>query len=98
MRLSRARRPDEDRTTVPLDEIAVEQPHDRRLGNPLGEVEIILLQGLSLGEPCLSQPSLESSLLATAGFETEKPSQYLQHRAPFAGRFIQHLAIGPGDL
>ena len=36
----------------------IEQPQDLLLGNPLGEVEIVLDQGFLLGEPCLAQSPL----------------------------------------
>src|ERR1700677_2580247 len=63
MRLSRSGGPNQHGAAVPLDEIAVEQPQDRRLGDSLGEVELILGQGLLLGESCLTQSPLEGALL-----------------------------------
>src|SRR5438046_2270104 len=41
MRLSSSGGPNQNGTAVPLDEIAVEQAHDRGLGDPLGELEVI---------------------------------------------------------
>src|SRR5271155_3059217 len=90
IRLSRSSGPDQHSTFVLVDEVAVEQPLDRGLGNPLRELEIVLRHGLLLGEPCLPQPPLESRLLAGSLFQAEEYSQDLQHRAPFAGCLIQH--------
>jgi hypothetical protein len=83
---------------VSLDEIAVEQPQDRRLGDSLGEVELILGQGLLLGKACLVQSPLEGSLLTGGLFQADQGGQDLQHRAAFAGRFIEHFAVALGNL
>ena len=79
-------------------EVAVEEPQDRRLGDSLGKGEIILGHGLRLGEPCQAQPALEGSLLAGGLLEADQSRQDLQHRAPFAGCLIEHFAVAPGDL
>src|SRR5437016_5327343 len=98
MRLSRSGGPNQNGTAVLLDEIAVEQPHDRGLGDPLGELEVVFRQGLWLGKPCFTQPPLESSLLTGGLFQPDQDRQNLQEGAPFASRFIQHFAVGFGDL
>jgi hypothetical protein len=46
MRLPCPRRSDQDGEALPLDEVAIEEPQDRRLGDPLG--------GYSLSVPCAS--------------------------------------------
>ena len=64
MRFPSSGRTNQDRAAVPRDEITVEQTNDGRLGNPLGEVEVIPGQGLLLGKPGLPQPPLQGALLA----------------------------------
>jgi hypothetical protein len=81
-----------------LDEVAVEQAHNRGLGNPLGELEVIFSQGLSLRKPRFAQLPLESPLLTGGSFKPKQDRQNLQEEAPIASRFIQHSAVGFGDL
>src|SRR6476661_5389725 len=98
MRLSRSGRPNQNGTTVPLDEIAVEQAHDRGLGDPLGEREVVFSQGLLLGKPCFTQPPLQSSLLTGGLFQPDQDRQNLQEGAPFATCVIENFAVALGDL
>src|SRR5262249_12131544 len=66
--------------------------------NPLGKSEIVLLQGLSLGQPCLSQSSLEGSLLAASRLQADQLSQHLEHRGRLASCLVKDPPIGPGNL
>src|SRR5436309_12465178 len=98
MRLSRSGGPNQNGTAVLLDEVAVEQAHDRGLGDSLGELEVVFSQGHLLGKPRFTQPPLESSLLTGGLFQPDQDRQNLQEGAPFASRFIQHFAVGFGEL
>src|SRR5271163_2376113 len=98
MRLSRSGGPNQHGAAVLLDEIAVEQPQDRRFGDSLGEVELILGQGLLLGKACLTQSPLEGSLLPGGLFQADQGGQDLQHGGAVAGRLIQHLAVALRNL
>ena len=80
------------------DEVAVEQPQDRGLGNPLGEVEIVLGHGLRLGEPRLAEPPLEGSLLAGSLLDAKERGQDFQQGTPLTGRLVEHFAVALGDL
>jgi hypothetical protein len=64
MRLSSPRRSNEQRTTVAPDEVAIKEPQDRGLGDPLGDVELALGEGLSLRQPCPPESPFEGALLA----------------------------------
>src|SRR5208337_2978900 len=98
MRLSRPGRSNQDGAAVPPDEVAVEEPEDRRLGDPLGEVEIVLGQGLRLGEPRLAESTLQRSLLTSRLLQAKKRGQHLHHRITFTSRLVEHFAISPSDL
>src|SRR6516165_10798996 len=75
MRLSSSCRSDQHGTFVLLDEVAVEQPQDRSLGDSLGELEVVFGQGLLLGKPGFTHSPLESSLLTGGLFHSD---QYCQ--------------------
>ena len=64
--------------TVPRDEVAIEEPEDGRLGDPLGETEIILSEGLRLGQPRLVESPLKGSLLAGSLLQADQRGQDLQ--------------------
>ena len=98
MRLSRSGGPNQNSTAVLLDEVAVEQAHDRGLGDSLGEPEVVIGQGLLLGKPRLTQPPLESSLVAGSLFKPDQDRQNFQEGAPFASGFVKHLTVALGDL
>src|SRR5271163_2152021 len=72
MSLSRSGGPNQNRSAVPLDEVAVEQAHDRGLGNSLGKREVVFRQGLWLGKPRFTQSPLESSLLTGGPFQPDQ--------------------------
>jgi hypothetical protein len=55
MSLSRSCEPNQNGTAVLLDEVAFEQAHDRGLGNPLRELEVVFSQGLLLGDQLFSK-------------------------------------------
>src|SRR6478672_10737372 len=97
MSLSRSGGPNQNGTAVLLDEVAVEQAHDRGLGDPLGELEVVFSQGLLLGKPRFTQPPLESALLSGGLFQPDQDRQNLQEGAPFATGFIENLAVALGD-
>src|SRR5271154_4284528 len=75
MSLSRSGGPNQNGTAVLLDEVAVEQSHDRGLGDPLGDLEVVFSQGLLLGKPRFPYPPLESSLLPGGPFQPEQERQ-----------------------
>src|ERR1700674_3202953 len=71
MSLSRSGGPNQNGTPVLLNEVAVEQAHDRGLGDPLWELKVVFGQVLLLGKPRFTQPPLESSLLTGDPFKPE---------------------------
>src|SRR4029077_11295338 len=97
VRLSGSSGPNQHGTAVLLDEVAIEQPHDRGLGDSLGELEVVFSQSFWLGQPRFTHPPLESSLLTGGLFHSDQDRQDLQKGAAFASCFIQNLAIAPGD-
>ena len=86
MCLSRSGRTDQDGAAVPWDEVAVEQTHDGGLGNAFGEVEVVVGQGLLLGEACLPQAPLQGTLLADGLFHADERGQHFQHGRCLCGR------------
>src|SRR5208337_4368765 len=96
MRLSGSREANQHGAAVLLDEVAVEQPKDRGLGDSLGELEVVFSQGFWLGQPRFTHPPLESSLLTGGLFHSDQYGQDLQKGAAFASCFIQNLAIALG--
>src|SRR5208337_2981949 len=97
VRLSSSGGSNQHGTAVLLDEVAVEQPHDRGLGDSLGELEVVFSQSFWLGQPRFTHPPLESSLLTGGLFHSDQYRQDLQKGAAFASCFIQNLAIALGD-
>src|SRR5208337_2283631 len=85
MRLSRPGRSNQDGAAVPPDEVAVEEPEDRRLGD-------------RLGEPRLAESTLQRSLLTCRLLQAKKRGQHLHHRITFTSRLVEHFAISPSDL
>jgi hypothetical protein len=98
MRLSSSRWANQDGTTVSRDEIAVKQPHNGSLGKAFGELEVVLGQCLSQGQPCFAQPPFESPLIAGRSLDADQDGQDLEHRTPFASRVVQDFLIAFGDF
>jgi hypothetical protein len=46
----------------------------------------------------LPEAPLQGALLTDGLFHADQRGQYLQHRAAFAGRFVQHFAVALGDF
>src|SRR6516162_390072 len=98
MGLSRSGGPNQNGTAVLLDEIAVEEPQDRCLGDSLGELEVVFSQGLWFGKPRLPQPPLKSALLTGGLLNPDQDRQNFQEGGPFASGFVENLAVALGDL
>src|SRR5512135_3716919 len=71
---------------------------DRRLGDLLGEAEVVIGQGFQLGEARLAESPLQRSLLTGGLLQAKERGQHFQHRAAFASRLVEHFAVSPGDL
>ena len=78
-------------------EVAVEQPQDGLLGDPLGEVEVVLLERLAFRQAGAVNPPLQGPLPADGDFFADQGGQHVQHGTPLAGRLVEHLLVQFGD-
>ena len=89
--------PDEHGAGVLGHEVAVEQPQDGLLGNPLGEGEVVLLQGLAWRQPGPLDASLQGPVVADGGFFADQGGQHVEHGILLAGRLVEHFLVELGD-
>ena len=63
------------------------------LGDPLGEVEFVLLQRLPWGQAGAKNPPLEGVLPAGGDFFANQGGQHVEHGTLLAGRLVEHLLV-----
>ena len=79
-------------------EVAVEQPQDGLLGDPLGEVEFVFLERLALGAGGRGRSAAARPPAGGGDFLADERDQHIEHGTLLAGRLIEHFLVDFRDM